>query len=160
MSMAWKIKVGMCVSEGGGGETVPGYRKLQSHYNLIQCISFNGILESGKTPAIRDFFFPDIYVQFRYCSHVKFLGYGNGIMIMEENVSIFRREMLKYQIIYDAAIYFQVVQQEKICICTCVYIYTYIYTFASAQGLRKKQTWHISKCKECQWKGVVRDRNE
>lgn len=138
------------MSDGGGSGAVLGYRKLQSHHNSMQCMSFNWILESGKPPAIRDFFFSDIYVQFRYCTHVKFLGYGNGIMIMKENDSVFRREMLKYQIIYDAAIYFQVVQQEKICICTCIYTYTYIYTFASAKGLRKKQAWHISKCNECQ----------
>lgn len=110
------------MSDGGGSGAVLGYRKLQSHHNSMQCMSFNWILESGKPPAIKDFFFSDIYVQFRYCTHVKFLGYGNGIMIMKENDSVFRREMLKYQIIYDAAIYFQVVQQEK-----NMYMYMHLY---------------------------------
>lgn len=73
---------------------------------------------------------------------------------MKENLPGFRGEMLKYKIICNAAIYFKMVQQEKY-----VYLhpFVYIYTCASAEGLKKKEACHVYKCKESQWKRVVRE---
>ena len=44
------------MSDGGGGEAVEGYRKLQSNDSQTQCTNLNWILESGNPPATRDSF--------------------------------------------------------------------------------------------------------
>lgn len=79
------------MSDGGRGEAVLDYRKPQRPDNQMQCMNSNWILESGKSSSHKGLLFLDMYVQFRYCSHVKFLGCGNGIMIMVDNVLVFRK---------------------------------------------------------------------